>query len=132
MKFISHSVQDTYDIAKKIAADLKGGEVILLSGDLGAGKTTFTKGLALALGVQDTVTSPPFTFMQSYEGSMTLYPFDMYRADNQDELYGLGLADYLDMDGVCVIEWNKFENIKNPIVVNIKAIDEHTREIEIL
>ena len=132
MKFVSHSVQDTYDIAKKIATDLKGGEVILLSGDLGAGKTTFTKGLALALGVQDTVTSPTFTFMKSYEGRLTLYHFDMYRAENEDELYELGLADYLDMGGVCVIEWNKFENIKNPIVINIKAIDEHTREIEIL
>ena len=99
---------------------------------MGAGKTTFTKGLALALGVQDTVTSPTFTFMKSYEGRLTLYHFDMYRAENEDELYELGLADYLDMDGVCVIEWNKFENIKNSIVINIKAIDEHTREIEIL
>ncbi|MGN0771090.1 MAG: tRNA (adenosine(37)-N6)-threonylcarbamoyltransferase complex ATPase subunit type 1 TsaE [Christensenellales bacterium] len=132
MKKISRSVQDTYEIAAQVAHSLKGGEVILLNGNLGAGKTTFTKGLALALGITDVVTSPTFTFMKSYEGRLTLYHFDMYRAQSEDELYELGLADYLDMGGVCVIEWNKFENIKEPIIINITTIDDNSREIEIV
>ncbi len=128
----SHSVQQTYDIASRIANSLQGGEIILLNGDLGAGKTTFTKGLALALGIQENITSPTFTFMKSYEGGrLPLYHFDMYRVSDEDELYELGLNDYLYMNGVCVIEWNKFSEIQSPIIINIKTIDENTREIEI-
>ncbi len=128
----SHNVQQTYDIARRIANTLHGGEIILLNGDLGAGKTTFTKGLALALGIQENITSPTFTFMKSYEGGrLPLYHFDMYRVSDEDELYELGLNDYLYMNGVCVIEWNKFTEIQSPIIINIKTIDENTREIEI-
>lgn len=127
-----NNVEETQSIAAKIAATLKGGEVILLNGDLGAGKTTFTKGLAKALGIEETVTSPTFTFMKEYTGRLSLYHFDMYRVEDEDELYELGLNDYLNMNGVCVIEWNKFEDINNPIVINISVIDENKRKIEIL
>lgn len=128
----SHSVQDTYDIARRVADTLHGGEIILLNGDLGAGKTTFTKGVALALGIKENITSPTFTFMKSYEdGRLALYHFDMYRVSDEDELYELGLNDYLYMNGVCIIEWNKFSDITDPIIINIKTIDENTREIEI-
>lgn len=130
-KYISKSVEDTYELAESIARNLKGGEVILLNGNLGAGKTTFTKGLAKALGVEEVVTSPTFTFMKEYKGRLNLYHFDMYRAEDEDELYELGLNDYLYMDGVCVIEWNKFENVPNPIVIDVKTLDENSREFVI-
>jgi len=132
MEYLVNSVEETYEVAHKIADSLKGGEIILLNGDLGAGKTTFTKGLAKALGVKDTVTSPTFTFMKEYnEGRIPLYHFDMYRVESEEELYELGLNDYLYMQGVCVIEWNKFENIKNPIVIDITVNDDLSRKIVI-
>ena len=114
MKFTCNSVSDTYAVASRLAQKLNGGEIILLSGDLGAGKTTFTKGLAKALGISEVVTSPTFTFMKSYTGRLTLYHYDMYRVTDSSELYELGLEEYLGAaGGVCVIEWNKFENLKN-------------------
>ncbi len=130
-KYISKSVEDTYALARKIAERLKGGEVILLNGNLGAGKTTFTKGLAKALGIDEVVTSPTFTFMKEYKGRLSLYHFDMYRAEDEDELYELGLSDYLYADGVCVIEWNKFESVPNPIVVDVKTTGEEEREFDV-
>lgn len=130
-KYISKSVEDTYALARKIAERLKGGEVILLNGNLGAGKTTFTKGLAKALGIDEVVTSPTFTFMKEYKGRLSLYHFDMYRAEDEDELYELGLNDYLYMDGVCVIEWNKFESVPNPIVIDVKTTGEEEREFDV-
>ena len=132
MEYVVKSVEETYNVAKQVADKLEGKEIILLNGDLGAGKTTFTKGIAKALGITDVVTSPTFTFMKEYQGRLKLYHFDMYRVQEADELYELGLNDYLGMEGgVCVIEWNKFEGIKNPIVINIEVIDETTRKIEI-
>ena len=132
MEYIVHSVEETHNIAKQVAQKLKGQEIILLNGDLGAGKTTFTKGLAKALGIDDVVTSPTFTFMKEYNGRLNLYHFDMYRVEEADELYELGLNDYLGMEGgVCVIEWNKFEGIKNPIIIDIEVIDDNTRKITI-
>lgn len=130
-KYISKSVEDTYALARKIAERLKGGEVILLNGNLGAGKTTFTKGLAKALGIDEVVTSPTFTFMKEYKGRLSLYHFDMYRAEDEDELYELGLSDYLYADGVCVIEWNKFESVPNPIVIDVKTAGEEEREFDV-
>lgn len=130
-KYISESVEDTYALARKIAERLKGGEVILLNGNLGAGKTTFTKGLAKALGIDEVVTSPTFTFMKEYKGRLSLYHFDMYRAEDEDELYELGLSDYLYADGVCVIEWNKFGSVPNPIVIDVKTTGEEEREFDV-
>ncbi len=127
IEYLSQCIEDTYLLAEKLAEKLKGGEVILLNGDLGAGKTTFTKGLAKFLGVEDIVTSPTFTFMKEYEGRLRLYHFDMYRAQDEDELYELGLNDYLDAGGVCVIEWNKFEDVKDPIVIDIQTLSEDMR-----
>lgn len=131
-KYVSHCVEDTYRLAKTIADKLKGGEVILLNGNLGAGKTTFTKGLAKALGIDEVVTSPTFTFMKEYSGRLNLYHFDMYRAEDEDELYELGLSEYLyDSSGVCVIEWNKFCNLSSYISIDVKTLEEDTREFEI-
>lgn len=131
MIYISNSVEDTNILASKLANKLIGGEIILLNGELGAGKTTFSKGLAKALGIEDTVTSPTFTFMKSYNGRLKLYHYDMYRVESEDELYELGLAEFLYADGVCVIEWNKFEDLINPIVINISYLGENSRKFEI-
>lgn len=131
MKFLSHSEKETYAFAKRVADRLRGGEVILLNGDLGAGKTTFTKGLALALGVKETVTSPTFTYVKEYEGRLPLFHFDMYRVSDADEVYELGLEEYFYRGGVVVVEWNKFDDVKNPIVINVRSLGDNIREFEI-
>ena len=136
MKFISKSEKDTYKIAKKFERTLSGGEVVILNGDLGAGKTTFTKGLAKALGITENVTSPTFTLMNIYtSGRITLYHFDMYRIEDESEAQELGLDEFFYGNGVCMIEWA--ENIKNMlpknlITINITKLGENEREIEIL
>ena len=122
-KHISRSVENTYDLAKRIADTLEGGEVILLNGDLGAGKTTFTKGLAKALGIESEVTSPTFTIMNVYEeGRIKLNHLDMYRIEHEDDLYELGVEDAMSEDTVTVIEWNKLTLTgKKVIKIDIKT-----------
>lgn len=131
MKIISHGPEQTREIAARLADTLKGGEVILLSGDLGAGKTTFTKGLAAALGVEETVTSPTFNYVKEYNGRLPLYHFDMYRVADADEVYELGLEEYFYRGGVVVVEWNKFDDVSDPIEVKITPLGGDVREIEI-
>ncbi|HOO23308.1 MAG TPA: tRNA (adenosine(37)-N6)-threonylcarbamoyltransferase complex ATPase subunit type 1 TsaE [Clostridia bacterium] len=132
-EFRSHSVSDTYFLAKTLAKTLQGGEMIVLEGDLGAGKTTFTKGLAIALGIsEDLVNSPTFTIMKEYDGKLKLYHYDMYRLENSAEVGELGLEEnFNDPDGVCVIEWNKFDNLKNVIKVKIEKEGKNSRKITI-
>ena len=97
-------------MAEKIARTLRGGEVIVLSGELGAGKTAFTKALAAALGVKETVLSPTFTMVKEYKGeNLGLYHFDLYRIEDEAELEELGLDEYFSSDAVTVIEWNKLD-----------------------
>lgn len=97
-------------MAEKIARTLRGGEVIVLSGELGAGKTAFTKALAAALGVKETVLSPTFTMVKEYKGeNLGLYHFDLYRIEDAAELEELGLDEYFSSDAVTVIEWNKLD-----------------------
>ncbi len=128
-KYTVKNVEQTYALAKKIADTLQGGEVILLSGDLGAGKTTFTKGLAKALGVEDEVTSPTFTILNVYEdGRLKLNHLDMYRVESADELAELGIEDCFDDDSVTVIEWNKFEHFDGEVIeINITPTGETER-----
>ena len=118
MECITLSREETIDVARSFAANLQGGDVVLLSGELGAGKTTFTKGIALALGITEPITSPTFTIIKEYEGKdLCLYHMDMYRLS--DDLTELGLEDYLgNVKGVCVIEW-------------CRATDFHARVFEI-
>lgn len=132
MKILSKSLLETEKIAKDIADTLKGGEVILLFGDLGAGKTTFSKALGKHLGVQETITSPTFMFLKSYKGTnFNFHHFDLYRAENETEVVELGLKEFLG-DGVCCIEWNKFENINATVIkIHIKFVADEEREFEI-
>lgn len=105
MEIIAKTREETIQAAERFAAVLQGGDVVLLSGELGAGKTTFTKGIALALGVKEPVTSPTFTIIKEYKGEkLSLYHMDMYRLSG--DLTELGLEEYLGKkDGVSVIEW---------------------------
>ncbi len=129
MNYISNGVADTYAIASDLAAKLKGGEVILLNGDLGAGKTTFTKGLAVALGITRNVSSPTFTIIKEYGGGrLFLYHIDMYRIEDCNELEELGIEDVFRNDAVIVIEWNKLSEIEGNIIkIDIEKVSDDTR-----
>ncbi len=128
-RFLMNDEQETEAFAQKIAETLVGGEILLLDGDLGAGKTTFTKSLAKALGVEENVTSPTFTILNTYEsGRLPLYHLDMYRIENADELYETGVEEYLAMNGVTVIEWNKLNDLTGKIItMKIERIDDTKR-----
>ena len=108
MTFTTHSAAETEALGERLATRLTGGEVIAYTGDLGAGKTAFTRGLARGLGITDRVTSPTFTIVNEYEGGrLPLFHFDMYRLSSSDELYDIGWEDYLDRGGVCAVEWSE-------------------------
>ena len=105
MKYISKSLEETQKIASEFAKTLKEGDVLCMYGDLGAGKTAFVQGLAKGLGIEDHVTSPTFTIVNEYYGSMPLYHFDVYRIADSDEMYEISYEEYVYGDGVSVIEW---------------------------
>ncbi len=105
MEYISNSYEDTQIIAEDFSKGLKSGDVICMYGDLGAGKTAFVQGLAKGLGIQEPITSPTFTIVNEYSGRLMLYHFDVYRIADSDEMFEIGYDEYIDGDGVCVIEW---------------------------
>ena len=105
MRFESYSAEETYALGKKLGEEAKPGAVYCLSGDLGVGKTVFTKGFAVGLGVTDTVNSPTFTIVQVYQGRMPFYHFDVYRIEEPEEMEEIGYEDYFYGDGACMIEW---------------------------
>lgn len=129
----TNSELETFALAEEIANTLRGGEAILLCGTLGAGKTTFTKGLAKALGVTKMVVSPTFTIIKEYQGSaLTLYHIDMYRIEDEDELYELGIEELYQKDTVTVIEWNKMQELPDRVIrINIDVTGENQRKWEI-
>ena len=108
VQYISHSTEETIAIGEELGRTLVPGDVLILTGDLGAGKTQLTKGIARALGVADDVTSPTFTIQMVYPGrDMDLNHFDLYRLERADQLEDTGIFDVLGADGVCVIEWGE-------------------------
>ncbi len=136
--FIINDLKQTEILAKKFAKLLRGGEVILLNGDLGAGKTTFTKFVLKYLGVKDVITSPTFTLMREYKTKkFDIYHFDMYRLNGGEEATNLGFEEYLysnDSRNIVFVEWS--ENIKDIlkgkfIEINISLIDDNKRKFEI-
>jgi len=133
---ISHSPEETWELAKRLAPMLSRGDVINLCGDLGAGKTVFAKGLADGLGIDEPVTSPTFTIVKEYQGNPPFYHFDVYRLSSPDELEELGADEYFYGDGVTVIEWgDKVEELLPDIRLEIKMIrlvDDDFRRLEVL
>ena len=107
MEHLSHNVTETEELGAKLAEHLHAGSVIAYLGDLGAGKTAFTRGLARGLGCTGRVTSPTFTIVNEYEGTLPLFHFDMYRLSDADELFDIGWDDYLSRGGVCAVEWSE-------------------------
>ena len=107
-RFVTGSREETTALGEKIGRSLEAGDVLVLTGDLGAGKTQLTKGIAAGMGVVGDVTSPTFTIEMVYEGAeMPLYHFDLYRLDDPDQLEDTGIFDVLGADGVCSIEWGE-------------------------
>ncbi len=132
MRQITHSAEETIKFAEKLGTLLKAGDMIAYKGGLGAGKTTFTRGLAIGLGLGDNVTSPTFALVNEYCGKINLYHFDMYRITNEDDLESSGFYDYDFENNVAAVEWS--ENIsdflpKNTIYITINALSETEREI---
>lgn len=132
MKYISNSAEDTIEIAKSFAKNLKKGSIVLLSGEMGAGKTVFVKGMAAGLGIKALVTSPTYAYMNDYDGK--LYHYDCYRLQSGEDAESLGLTDYFYAGGICVIEWS--ENISDVIpekTINVSIVKtgEEQRSIEI-
>ncbi len=107
MEHLSHSVSETEALGEALAKHLSAGDVIAYLGDLGAGKTAFTRGLARGLGCTGRVTSPTFTIVNEYEGAIPLFHFDMYRLSDADELFDIGWDDYLNRGGICAVEWSE-------------------------
>ena len=125
MEFLTHSPDETQRVGAALAKTLRGGEVIAFLGDLGAGKTAFTRGLAEGLGVTDAVTSPTYTIVNEYlTGRLPLFHFDMYLLGSSEELLDIGWEDYLARGGVCAVEWS--ENVQDaleaPITVRIDRV----------
>ncbi|WP_041138150.1 tRNA (adenosine(37)-N6)-threonylcarbamoyltransferase complex ATPase subunit type 1 TsaE [Beduini massiliensis] len=133
-KVTLNSVEETNSIALKLGQAINGHAVILLTGDLGAGKTTFTKGLAKGLGVKEIVNSPTFTILKEYHsGRLPLYHFDAYRLEDGYE--DLGFGEYIDSDALSVIEWPIYMQEDIPeeyLEINLQYIDEQTRTIEFI
>lgn len=135
MKYHTYSEMETEKVGEKLAHILSPGTVIAFTGDLGAGKTAFTRGLARGLGIPGRVTSPTFTIVNEYEGGrLPLFHFDMYRLSSSEELFDIGWEDYLRRGGVCAVEWSErvHDALEGAITVNISRGDgEYDRIITI-
>lgn len=127
---ITKSREETIKFAEEYGKTLRGGDVLLLDGEMGAGKTVFTKGIALALGINAEITSPTYAYLNDYDGK--LYHYDCYRLSSGEDAEALGLTEYFYGNGVCVVEWS--ENIADILPdnckrVKIEKIDLNTRKI---
>ena len=134
MVFITNSPTETEQVGIRLAEILQPSTVLAFTGDLGAGKTAFTRGLARGLGATERVTSPTYTIVNEYlSGRLPLFHFDMYRLSCSDELWDIGWEDYLARGGVCAVEWseNVEDALENPVQICIQKLGENTRKITI-
>lgn len=132
MIFYTNSPEETEALGEKLAQQLTPGTVIAFLGDLGAGKTAFTRGLARGLESSDRVTSPTYTIVNEYlGGKLPLFHFDMYRLGSSDELFDIGWEDYLDRGGICAVEWseNVSDAMEDALYVTIEKTGEDSRKI---
>lgn len=122
-EYITNGEEETEALGSRLGERLTPGAVVAYTGDLGAGKTAFTRGMARGLGITDRVTSPTFTIVNEYDGGrLPLFHFDMYRLSSSEELFEIGWEDYLARGGVCAVEWS--ENVED-------ALEEDTIRVEI-
>lgn len=134
MEFITNAPEETEAVGQALGEVLTPGTVLAYTGDLGAGKTAFTRGLAKGLGATDRVTSPTYTIVNEYlSGRLPLFHFDMYRLGSSDELWDIGWEDYLERGGVCAVEWseNVHDAMGDAIYIRIEKIGENSRKITI-
>ena len=134
MEFITNSPIETEKVGEALGKVLQPGSILAYEGDLGAGKTAFTRGLARGLGAKEQVTSPTYTIVNEYlSGRMPLFHFDMYRLASSDDLWDIGWEDYLERGGVCAVEWseNVADALENPIFITIEKLGEESRRITI-
>ena len=134
MTYISNSPSETEAIGAALGKILTAGTVIAYRGDLGAGKTAFTRGLARGLGCSEIVTSPTYTIVNEYLGGrLPLFHFDMYRLSSSDDLWDIGWEDYLDRGGICAVEWseNVDDAMEDALYITIEKLGEDTRRITI-
>ena len=134
MEFLTNSPAETEKVGAALGRVLGPGTILAYRGDLGAGKTAFTRGLAKGLGCDDLVTSPTYTIVNEYtSGRLPLFHFDMYRLRSADDLFDIGWDDYLDRNGVCAVEWseNVEEAMEDAIYITIEKLGEEARRITI-
>ena len=132
MEFITNSPIETEAVGAALAKILPAGTVIAYEGDLGAGKTALTRGIARGLGITDPVTSPTYTIVNEYlSGKLPLFHFDMYRLSCADDLFDIGWEDYLERGGICAVEWseNVREALEDPVIVRIEKLGIDQRRI---
>ncbi len=135
MIFTTNSPEETENIGQALAQKLSPGAIIAYEGDLGAGKTAFTRGLARGLGCTEPVTSPTYTIVNEYlSGKMPLFHFDMYRLHSSDDLFDIGWEDYLERGGICAVEWseNVADALDDPIRICIQKTGDESRRITVL
>ncbi|TCI20488.1 tRNA (adenosine(37)-N6)-threonylcarbamoyltransferase complex ATPase subunit type 1 TsaE [Exiguobacterium sp. SL-9] len=127
---ITHSAAETQAVAEKLATLVQAGTVITLNGDLGAGKTTFTQGIGKGLGVTRNVNSPTFTIMKQYQGRLPLYHMDVYRLEDTGD--DIGLEEYINGDGVAIVEWSNLIESSLPterLAITIERIGDEERQL---
>ena len=132
MTFVTHSAEETIQLGKKIGSLLQPGAIIAMEGNLAAGKTTITKGIAESLGIEETITSPTFTLISEYEGKMPLYHMDVYRLDSCEDFINLGVEDLMYGEGVSIIEWSERVREKLPkstITLRLEVREDGGRDI---
>lgn len=130
----SKDEKETIELGKKIGEISEKGQIILLTGELGSGKTRFVQGLAVGLGLNTEVTSPTYSLINEYEGEISFYHMDLYRLDNEVDLYNIGFEDYLYRDGIVAVEWPElaFELIPDDfLLLEFKIVEEENRKIKI-
>ena len=134
MVYTTNSPAETEAVGAALGKILTPGTIVAYRGDLGAGKTAFTRGLARGLGYTEAVTSPTYTIVNEYLGGrLPLFHFDMYRLQSSDDLWGIGWDDYLDRCGICAVEWseNVDDAMENAIIVTIEKTGDESRRITI-
>ena len=132
-KFISKSEQDTINFAENFASQLHKKDIVVLSGDLGSGKTKFVQGILKHFGLENEISSPTFTIVNEYDANnQKIYHFDLYRLESMDEAFDIGVEDYFDSGAVCLLEWpERIEDIlpEDTVKINIKVNDDDSRTL---